>query len=134
MPPTMQNEPIPLSSRKATGQDPADATHAEETPFRRQNERYVVRLTALAHCHGRFQTVRILDYSMGGLQLQGGFGICPGDDVIVELLSGDRLESKAAWSVGSRVGVRFQSPLTTDNPALAVFEHAALRATERDCA
>lgn len=32
-------------------------------------------ITALAPCHGRYQTVSILDFSAGGLQLQGAFGV-----------------------------------------------------------
>jgi len=105
---------------------------AEERPsVRRQDERHSVRLTALAHCHGRFQTVRIVDFSSGGLQLQGGFGVGPGDDVVVELLSGHRLAAKAAWSLGSRIGIRFLQPLSVDHPASGVLEQAVRRMAER---
>jgi hypothetical protein len=94
---------------------------------RRSGDRHPVHLTALAHCHGRFHTVRIVDFSHGGLQLQGTFGVGPGDDMVVELLSGHRLEAKTAWSLGSRVGVRFLQPLTAEHPALAVLLRAARR-------
>jgi hypothetical protein len=103
----------------------------ERPSVRRRDERHTIRLTALVHCHGRFQTVRIVDFSVGGLQLQGGFGVGPGDDVIVELLSGHRLAGKAAWSLGSRIGVRFLQPLAPEHPAWAVLEQAARRQVER---
>jgi hypothetical protein len=107
------------------------SAHEERPSVRRRDERHSIRLTALAHCHGRFQTVRIVDFSTGGLQLQGGFGVGPGDDVIVELLSGDRLAAKAAWSLGSRIGVRFLQPLSADHPAWLVLEQAARRSADR---
>jgi hypothetical protein len=114
--------PVPTLPEPAGGERPS---------VRRRDERHSVRLTALAHCHGRFQTVRIVDFSAGGLQLQGGFGVGPGDEVVVELLSGDRLAAKAAWSLGSRTGVRFLQPLAADHPAWAVLEQAVRRMAER---
>lgn len=105
---------------------------ADERPsVKRRDDRHSIRLTALAHCHGRFQTVRIVDFSTGGLQLQGGFGVGPGDDVVVELLSGHRLPAKAAWSLGSRLGVRFLEPLSVEDPAWAVLDQAARRFVDR---
>jgi hypothetical protein len=103
------------------------SAHDERPSVRRRDDRHSIRLTALAHCHGRFQTVRIVDFSVGGLQLQGGFGVGPGDDVVVELLSGHRLAAKAAWSLSSRIGVRFLQPLSAEHPALAILLQAARR-------
>jgi hypothetical protein len=99
----------------------------ERLSVRRRDDRLAIRLTALAHCHGRFHTVRIVDFSLGGLQRQGGFGVGPGDEVVVELLSGHRLAATAAWSLGSRVGVRLLQPLSAEHPALAVLQQAARR-------
>lgn len=107
------------------------SAHDERPSVRRREDRHSIRLTALVHCHGRFQTVRIVDFSLGGLQLQGGFGVGPGDDVVVELLTGHRLTAKAAWSLGSRVGVRFLQPLSAEHPAWAVLEQAARRLLDR---
>jgi hypothetical protein len=89
---------------------------------RRRDERLPTRVAALAHCHGRFQTVRIIDYSLGGLQLRGSFGVTAGDAIIVELLSGHRLAATVAWSMGDRLGIRFVEPLEADHPALAVLQ------------
>ena len=102
----------------------------ERSSVRRLDERHPTRVTALAHCHGRFQTVRIVDFSSGGLQLQGCFGVGAGDDMVVELLSGHRLPAKVAWSMGSRVGVRFGGPLEPDHPALVILQQAARRAVD----
>jgi PilZ domain-containing protein len=111
------------------------STHDNRPSVRRRDDRFPTRVTALLHCHGRFQTVRIMDFSLGGLQLQGCFGAGVGDDIVVELLSGERIAAKVAWSMGSRLGVRFLQPLSAEHPALAVLRHAADRAlhpTARD--
>ncbi len=100
----------------------------ERTSLRRRDERRPTRVTALVHCHGRFQTARIVDFSSGGLQLQGCFGVATGDEVVVELLSAHSLHGKVAWSLGSRVGVTFVAPVEADHPALKVLEHAARHA------
>jgi hypothetical protein len=100
----------------------------ERPSVRRTDERQPVRLTALAHCHGRFQTVRIVDFSLGGLQLEGCFGVGAYDEIAVELLSGHRLAAKVAWSMGSRLGVRFLQPLQEGDEAFAVLQQAARRA------
>ena len=100
---------------------------SEQPSLRRREERCATRVTALVHCHGRFQTVRIVDFSSGGLQLQGCFGVGVGDAVVVELLSAHRLEAKVAWSMGSRLGVRFLQPMAADHPAVAVLQQAAAR-------
>jgi hypothetical protein len=97
----------------------------ERTSLRRHDERRPTRATALVHCHGRFQTARIIDFSSGGLQLQGCFGVGVGDAVVVELLSSHSLQGRVAWSLGSRVGVSFLEPIEASHPALKVLEHAA---------
>lgn len=107
--------------------DSSPSPEPERQSLRRRDPRHPVRATALAYCHGRFQTVRIVDYSAGGMQLQGCFGATVGDEMTVELLSGHRLAGKVAWSMGSRLGVRFLQPLEADHPVLAILEKAARR-------
>ena len=72
------------------------SAHDLRPSVRRRDERCPTRVTALVHCHGRFQTVRIVDFSLGGLQLQGCFGVGVGDDIAVEFLSGQRIAAKVA--------------------------------------
>jgi PilZ domain len=105
-------------------------TLGENASVRRRHERIATRVRALLHCHGRFQTVRIVDFSLGGLQLEGCFGIGAGDDIVVELLSGHQLTGKCMWSVGSRVGVRFLEALSADHPALTVLRQGTRRIPE----
>jgi hypothetical protein len=98
----------------------------EETQsIRRQDQRFQVRVAALVHCHGRFQTVRMVDVSLTGLQLEGCFGVGVGENIAVELLSGHRLDATVAWSMGSRVGVHFAEPISPDHPVLLGLKRAA---------
>lgn len=108
-------------------QKDAVASEHEARSLRRRDERYLTRVTALVHCHDRFQTVRIVDFSKGGLQLDGCFGVGPGQDLVVELLSGDRLRGKVAWSIGSRLGVKFLEALSAEHPALDVLRQGTRR-------
>ena len=87
--------------------------------MQRRDERRAARIRVLLHCHGRFQTARIVDFSLGGLQLDGCFGLAVTDHVAVELLSGQRLEGKVVWAVAGRIGVKFNHPLAPDDPVVA---------------
>ena len=98
--------------------------------IRRQDQRFPVRIAALVHCHGRFQTVRLVDFSLTGLQLEGCFGVGVGENIAVELLSGHRLDAKVAWSMGSRIGVRFAEPISPQHPVLLGLKRAARGALE----
>lgn len=108
-----------------------DENSVQRQLLRRHHERHLTRVVALAHCHGRFQTVRVVDFSLGGLQLQGSFGVIAGDAITVELLSGHRLAAIVAWSIGDRLGVRFLEPLETGHPAIAVMQQRGRRTLER---
>jgi hypothetical protein len=110
----------------AKGAQAASERDGQQEPgLRRRYERHAAAIIALVHCHGRHQTVSILDFSAGGLQLQGAFGVAQGDQIEVELLSGHRLRAKVVWSLGSRIGAQFSPVLASDNPALAVLQYAA---------
>ena len=92
------------------------------TTIRRQHERRSAAITALVYSHGRFQTVSILDFSTGGAQLQGAFGVATGDQIEIELLSGHRLAAKIAWSLGSRIGAQFTPVLASDSPGFVALQ------------
>ena len=62
-----------------TSTEPQPTGLKREAAFRRRHDRRSAAVTALVHSHGRFQTVSILDFSTGGLQLQGAFGVAPAD-------------------------------------------------------
>ena len=104
--------------------NPPNAPDQTSQLARRRDERRATRVTALAHCHGRFQTVRVVDFSLGGMQLDGCFGVAVADRLAVELLSGQRLEGKVAWAVAGRIGLRFRQPLAPDDPVVALLSRA----------
>jgi hypothetical protein len=108
--------------------NPPTASMHTRRLVRRRDERRAAGITALVHCHGRFQTARVVDFSLGGLQLDGCFGVAVADQVGVEMLSGQRLEGKVAWAVAGRVGVQFQQPLAPDDPVVALLSQVASRA------
>jgi hypothetical protein len=77
----------------------------------------LVRIRALVHCRGRFQTISIVDFSSGGLRLEGSFGIAARERISVELLSGDLLGATVGWSIGNQLGAQFVESLTSAHPA-----------------
>jgi hypothetical protein len=107
--------------------NPPTASDQTRQPLRRRDERRAAGITALVHCHGRFQTARVVDFSLGGLQLDGCFGVAVADQVAVELLSGHRLEGKVAWAVAGRIGMQFNQPLASDDPVVALLSQVASR-------
>jgi hypothetical protein len=84
----------------------------------RQFERRTVKAHVFVHCHGHFQCANVVDYSHGGLQLEGTFGLLKRDTVDVELISGRRVQGQVAWSLGSHTRVAFGGPLPTNHPAM----------------
>jgi EAL domain-containing protein (putative c-di-GMP-specific phosphodiesterase class I) len=113
--------------RPGTGVGLPRTSLTEQLSVRRREERKPLRIAALIHCHGRFQTVSIDDFSAGGLQLRGCFGVGGRDEIAVELLSGHRLPARVVWSVGSRVGVCFPQPLSPEHPALMALKEGMQR-------
>src|ERR1700674_3816961 len=87
-------------------------------PVRRQFERTPVKANSFVHLGHRFQRAQIVDYSQGGLQLEGTFGLVKQDPIQVELISGVRIFGKVAWSLGAQTGVVFSEPLPATHPAV----------------
>ncbi len=86
--------------------------------MRRQFERRVVKANAFVHSGGRFQRAKVVDYSQGGLQLEGTFGLMKRDTIQIELLSGTRVPGRVAWSLGAHTGIVFAEILPTTHPAM----------------
>jgi hypothetical protein len=84
----------------------------------RQFDRRPVKAHVFVHCRGSFQRAKVVDYSHGGLQLEGTFGLLKRDAVEVELISGTRVPAQVAWSLGAHTGVAFGGPLPTEHPAM----------------
>jgi hypothetical protein len=93
---------------------------------RRKSPRAAATIHAFVHCRGRFQHTKITDYSAGGVNLSGTFGLHETDPVEIELMSGTRLAGRVAWSVGERTGVHFLEPLDEAHPVMLELERAAV--------
>ena len=93
--------------------------------MRRQFERRALRANAFIHCRGRYQRAKVVDYSQDGLQLQGTFGLMKRDPILIELLSGTRVQGRVAWTLGAHTGVAFTEVLPESHPALAELARKA---------
>jgi hypothetical protein len=86
--------------------------------LRRQFDRKPVKANAFVYSRGGFQRAKVVDYSEGGLQLDGTFGLVRRDVVELQLISGRRLSGQVAWSVGRQTGIVFSEPLHGNHPAM----------------
>jgi hypothetical protein len=80
---------------------------------------------AAVHHGGRFQQVRVVNYSAGGLQLEGTFGLIKGDAIEIEFAFGARVNGRVAWSLGARTGISFFEALPTDHPVFIALTRLA---------
>jgi hypothetical protein len=92
---------------------------------RRKFARNSVKAYAFVHSRGRFQRAVVIDYSQGGLQLEGTFGLFKNDAVEIEFISGTRVSGAVAWSLGPRTGVAFAEPLDLTHPAIIELAYRA---------
>lgn len=95
------------------------------TSCRRRSERTSARVQVLVHCRGRFQRAKAADYSQVGLQLEGTFGLIPGDLILIELISGVRVPGKVEWSLGGQTGIAFAERLELSHPAMVELARKA---------
>jgi len=103
--------------------------HSAPAPLRRQFQRTPVKANAFIHRGASFQRAHIIDYSQGGLQLEGTFGLFKQDRIQIELITGVRLSGKVAWSLGSHTGIVFSEQLPPAHPAIVELERRARRST-----
>ena len=92
---------------------------------RRHFDRYLIKANAFVHYRGQFQSAKVIDYSAGGLQLEGTFGLIKTDLIQIELISGIRVPGRVAWSLGAQTGIVFFEPLPTGHPALIELSRRA---------
>jgi hypothetical protein len=57
-----------------------------------------------------FQPAKVIDYSDGGVQLHGTFGLIKTDRIQIEFISGARVPGRVVWSLGAQTGVVFSPP------------------------
>jgi uncharacterized protein (DUF58 family) len=114
-------------------QDDSERVTIRRQPERRQGQaRRHGRMSALLHVRARFQTVVVVDYSEGGVQIEGSFGLVPGDVMTLELLTGHRIDIRVVWSLGSKLGASFSEQLVEGDPVLAALEWSVARGSARE--
>jgi hypothetical protein len=91
----------------------------------RRHERTPVKAHTLVHAHGHFQSATVIDFSLGGVQLEGTFGLFQRDAVEIEFLSGTRVAGMVAWSVGARAAVAFSEALPETHAAIVELARRA---------
>ena len=84
----------------------------------RKFKRETIRKNAILYSHDRMQSVLIRDISCGGMKVQNAFGLMPGDAIRIELLTRRSFEGTVARSVPPYCGIKFDKPLTEDDPLL----------------
>ena len=109
--------------------DPVQQSRMQQSPITsgRQFERRPVTANAFVHCRGQFQPAKIVDYSAGGLRLEGTYGLIKRDLIEIELISGPRIPCRVAWSLGGQTGIVFSEPLPASHPALIELSRRADR-------
>ena len=98
-------------------------------PTHRQFQRTPLRANAFVHRGARFQRAQIVDYSQGGLQLEGTFGFIKQDPIQIEFISGVRITGKVAWSLGAHTGIVFPEPLPSTHPAIVELARRARKSS-----
>lgn len=88
-------------------------------PERRAHERLATDIDANLHLHGREQRIIIHDISHTGMKLKEAFGLMPGDDVTIELLSHREFNGTVVWVVAPYTGIAFDRPLAETDPVFA---------------
>jgi len=113
--------------------DPVQQSRMQQSPITsgRQFERRPVTANAFVHCRGQFQPAKVVDYSAGGLRLEGTYGLIKRDLIEIELISGPRIPCRVAWSLGGQTGIVFSEPLPTSHPALIALSRRADRQLRR---
>ncbi len=96
----------------------ATSTVWRSLPTRRAFERRNTWVQAALHFDGRTQSIVVRDVSRGGMKIEFAYGLEPGDQVRIELMSGRMLEATVAWSVAAYCGVEFASLLDEHDPVL----------------
>ena len=77
---------------------------------RRSQARREINVPATLRANGRVQDVTVRDLSAGGVGIEGGDSVQPGDAVNVALGNGVQLEGVAVWNRSGRVGVKLSAP------------------------
>lgn len=78
---------------------------------RRTHLRREINAPATLHANGHDQHVLVRDLSAGGIGLEGGGSLQPGDPVSVSIGNGVSFEGKTVWNRDGRVGVKLTNAM-----------------------
>jgi hypothetical protein len=106
------------------------ATMSEVSSLRRRDMRRQIRTSVKVNYHNRFQTVDLVEFSLGGLRTEGIFGLAVGDTPVVELQDGHQLHCRVVWVVGAKTGLALEPPLEEHGPVFALL--SSLSEKKRD--
>ena len=85
--------------------------------LRRRDTRRRVMFAAILECRGMEQKVRVVDFSMSGVRIDGIKDLANGDPVRISLTPGLIVEGRIAWVAWHKAGVKLAEPLIDDHPA-----------------
>jgi hypothetical protein len=105
------------------------ATGSQKVRPLRRHPRTQTRLRAVLYARDTFIPTTIRDISVGGIGLEGAYGVFPGDRVSIALISGEKRTGIVRWWLNGCCGVQFDTPLAATDPWLARAERAGARST-----
>ncbi|MBN9247938.1 MAG: PilZ domain-containing protein [Hyphomicrobium sp.] len=85
--------------------------------LRRRDDRHRVNLTAILECRGIAQNVRVVDFSVSGLRVDGIQGLATADPIQISLTPDISLTGEIAWSVWHKAGIKLLPELDETHPA-----------------
>lgn len=84
--------------------------------LRRRDDRHRVSFTAILECRGIAQTVRVVDFSVSGLRIDGIQGLAAGDPIQISLTPDISLAGEIAWAVWHKAGIKLLPALDETHP------------------
>lgn len=103
---------------KAPGIDRSGKPHLPTLPQRRRSARRMLGQPGVAASGGRLLRVFVRDVSQGGMGLEQASCLEAGDPVTLELQTGRRFSGTIVWRRGPRAGLKFNTPLSPNDPLL----------------
>jgi hypothetical protein len=96
------------------------------TLLRRNDKRRSLMCSAIVECRGVTRKVRVVDFSVAGLRMDGAVDLVTGDRVRVVFNSDLSVEGTIAWVVWHKTGVQLLQPLEENDPVYSYLDDQAL--------
>lgn len=105
---------MPMRAQQARLAHPKASTHGDvESKLRRlrRHQRSIINVRAIVHSGQSARPTIIRDMSEGGVGLEGAYGLFPGSEVTVALVTGEFKSGVVRWWLSGSCGVQFHEPL-----------------------